>query len=144
MCLVMLSSALSQTLTLNASWYGPGFIGHTTANGEIYDGQKYTAAHKTLPFGSILDVCYKTRCIRLRINDRGPYIAGRDLDLSVASARALHVTGVHPVRVTVVRIPLRNEFALRKKEGKETLRPSPASDQSIEKSKRAIPPAEEE
>ena len=121
----MLSQPLwSQVLTLNASWYGPGFLGHTTANGEIYDGKKITVAHKSYRFGTILKICYKTRCIVATVNDRGPYIEGRDLDLSVASAEALHFTGVHPVHVTVVRIPLRNEFHLQKMAHDETVTPS--------------------
>lgn len=117
----------SPTLTLNASWYGPGFIGHKTANGEIYDGKKITVAHKSYRFGTILNICYKARCIWATVNDRGPYISGRDLDLSVASAEALHFTGVHPVQVNVVSVPLPREPQLRKKDHDETASPSAAS-----------------
>lgn len=95
--------------TMVASWYGKPFLGHKTASGEIYDGKKITVAHKSYRFGTILKICYKARCILATVNDRGPYIEGRDIDLSVASAEALHFTGVHPVRVTVVSVPKRRE-----------------------------------
>jgi rare lipoprotein A len=69
-----------------SSWYGPNFHGRLTANGERYNMHGYTAAHKTLPFGTTLEVCYK-RCTTVRINDRGPYIGSRELDLSYAAAK---------------------------------------------------------
>ena len=68
-----------------SSWYGSYFHGRTTANGETYNMHSYTAAHKTLPFGTKLRVCYKG-CVDVRINDRGPYIGQRELDLSYAAA----------------------------------------------------------
>lgn len=77
-----------------ASWYGPGFHGNHTANGETYDMFALTAAHKTLPFGTWLKVTYGGRSVFVRINDRGPYIAGRFLDLSAGSARAIGLTGI--------------------------------------------------
>ena len=61
-----------------ASWYGPGFNGNLTANGEVYNMYGHTAAHKTLPFGTKLRVCYQG-CVDVRINDRGPYIGAREL-----------------------------------------------------------------
>ena len=67
------------------SWYGSYFHGRLTANGEIYNMYAFTAAHKTLPFGTVLQVCY-TKCVNVRINDRGPYIGSRELDLSYAAA----------------------------------------------------------
>ena len=67
------------------SWYGSYFHGRLTANGEIYNMYDFTAAHKTLPFGTVLQVCY-TKCVNVRINDRGPYIGSRELDLSYAAA----------------------------------------------------------
>ena len=84
-----------------ASWYGPGFQGNTTANGEIYNMYGHTAAHKTLPFGTKLQVCYNG-CVDVRINDRGPFIGGRQLDLSYGAARAigLDAPGVDYVSVT--------------------------------------------
>lgn len=78
-----------------ASWYGPGFHGNRTANGERYDMHKLTAAHRTLPFGSIVAVRSRTtgRTVTVRINDRGPFARGRILDLSLAGAKALSMTG---------------------------------------------------
>ncbi len=78
-----------------ASWYGPGFHGNKTANGERYDMHKLTAAHRTLPFGSIVVVRSRTtgRTVTVRINDRGPFARGRVLDLSLAGAKALSMTG---------------------------------------------------
>ena len=74
-----------------ASWYGPGFHGRTTANGEKFDMYELTAAHKTLPFGTRV-VVHNPRTgkdVVVRINDRGPYAKGRILDLSKAAASAL-------------------------------------------------------
>jgi rare lipoprotein A len=72
-----------------ASWYGQEFAGRTTANGEIFDPMLFTAAHRTLPFGTVVDVQnVKTQqSVRVRINDRGPYIGGRMIDLSYAAAQ---------------------------------------------------------
>lgn len=84
-----------------ASWYGPGFHGNLTANGETYDQYAMTAAHKTLPFGTRLRVTNTAngRSVVVRINDRGPFVAGRDLDLSRAAAEALGFAGVATVRI---------------------------------------------
>lgn len=78
-----------------ASWYGPGFHGRRTANGEVYDMHKFTAAHRTLPLGTIAQVRSLTsgRQVTVRINDRGPFVRGRILDLSLAGAQALGMTG---------------------------------------------------
>ena len=78
-----------------ASWYGPGFHGNKTANGERYDMHQLTAAHRTLPLGSIAVVRSMTtgRQVTVRINDRGPFARGRVLDLSLAGAHALGMTG---------------------------------------------------
>src|SRR4029078_10018079 len=78
-----------------ASWYGPGFHGNKTANGERYDMHQLTAAHRTLPLGSIAVVRSMTtgRQVTVRINDRGPFARGRVLDLSLAGAQALGMTG---------------------------------------------------
>ena len=86
------ASALSAG-TMLTSWYGPGFHGRLTANGERYDMYGLTAAHKTLPFGTRLRVCYD-ECVDVRINDRGPYIGARELDLSYGAAKAIGL--VHP------------------------------------------------
>ena len=84
-----------------ASWYGPGFHGNLTANGTRYDQHASTAAHKTLPFGTRLKVCYDT-CETVTITDRGPFIPGRDLDLSLGTARRIGMesAGVGDVEVT--------------------------------------------
>ena len=89
------------TLALIASYYGPGFHGNLTANGERFNSYASTAAHKSLPFGTKLRVCYST-CEVVRINDRGPFIHGRSLDLSEGTARriGLHSRGVGQVKVT--------------------------------------------
>ena len=78
-----------------ASWYGPGFHGNKTANGERYDMHQLTAAHRTLPLGSIAIVrsISSGREVTVRINDRGPFAKGRVLDLSLAGAQALEMTG---------------------------------------------------
>lgn len=78
-----------------ASWYGPGFHGNKTANGEEYDMHKLTAAHRTLPLGSIAVVRSVStgREVTVRINDRGPFAKGRVLDLSHAGAEAIGMIG---------------------------------------------------
>jgi rare lipoprotein A len=78
-----------------ASWYGPGFHGNKTANGERYDMHQLTAAHRTLPLGSIAVIRSMStgRQVTVRINDRGPFARGRVLDLSFAGAQALGMTG---------------------------------------------------
>ena len=75
------------------SWYGGYFHGRTTANGETYNMYGHTAAHKTLPFNTELRVCYKG-CVDVRINDRGPYVGARELDLSYGAAKAIGL--IHP------------------------------------------------
>ncbi|MDQ6802401.1 MAG: septal ring lytic transglycosylase RlpA family protein [Acidobacteriota bacterium] len=91
-----------------ASWYGQEFAGRTTANGEIFDPLLFTAAHRTLPFGTVLDVQNpKThQNVRVRINDRGPYIGGRMIDLSYAAAQQIGLIepGSGEVELTVVKL----------------------------------------
>ncbi|XOD68748.1 MAG: septal ring lytic transglycosylase RlpA family protein [Flavobacteriales bacterium AspAUS03] len=74
-----------------ASWYGPGFHGRKTANGQIFDMRKFTAAHKTLPFGTKLKVTNPKngKTVTVTINDRGPRPKGRILDLSQAAFKAI-------------------------------------------------------
>jgi len=76
-----------------ASWYGPRFHGRKTANGEIFDQEAFTAAHKKFRFGTILRLTNPNneKSIIVRINDRGPYIKGRELDLSKAAALELGI-----------------------------------------------------
>ncbi len=89
-----------------ASWYGPGFEGRLTANGERFDSSQMTAAHKTLRFGTVVDVRRTDTGaeVRVRINDRGPFVAGRIIDLSRAAGEALDMldSGVAPVEMRVV------------------------------------------
>jgi rare lipoprotein A len=85
-----------------ASWYGPGFEGLPTASGEPYDPYGYTAAHKTLPLGTDLTVSYGGRSVQVTVNDRGPYVGRRELDLSQGAAEYLGLTreGVDYVEYT--------------------------------------------
>ncbi|HEV8433075.1 MAG TPA: septal ring lytic transglycosylase RlpA family protein, partial [Thermoanaerobaculia bacterium] len=89
-----------------ASWYGEEFAGRTTANGEIFDPMLLTAAHRTLPFGTIVDVKNSTtgQTVRVRINDRGPFVGNRMIDLSFAAAQQIGLIdpGSGQVDVTVV------------------------------------------
>ncbi len=84
-----------------ASWYGPGFEGATTASGEPFDATDYTAAHKTLPFGTKLTVTLEGRSVVVRVNDRGPFVAGRDLDLSQAAAEQIGLIELGEATVSV-------------------------------------------
>lgn len=74
-----------------ASWYGPGFHGRTTANGEKYNMYAYTAAHKTYKFGTRLRITHNGKSVIVKINDRGPYVGNRKIDLSKAAARDLGI-----------------------------------------------------
>ena len=89
-----------------ASWYGNKFHGRTTANGETYNMYEHTAAHKTLPFNTIIKVVtLKTGLSTLvRINDRGPFIEGRIIDLSLSAARDLNLVkeGIAEVRLEII------------------------------------------
>lgn len=86
--------------TMVASWYGSE-SGNQTANGEPFDGSSYTAAHRTLPFGTKLRVTYQGKSVVVRVNDRGPFKRGRQLDLAHAPALKIGLTkaGVDSVRV---------------------------------------------
>jgi rare lipoprotein A len=87
-----------------ASWYGPGFHGRKTANGERYNMYAMTAAHRTLPLSSYAEVTNlkNNRSVIVRINDRGPYYGNRVLDLSYAAAKELgiHKKGTGNVKIT--------------------------------------------
>ncbi len=89
-----------------ASWYGgdDGFEGKPTASGEIYDSSKLTAAHRDLPLGTVVDVTSLDtgRAVRVRINDRGPFVKGRIIDLSHAAAQEIAMLGPGVARVRVV------------------------------------------
>ncbi|HWR51374.1 MAG TPA: septal ring lytic transglycosylase RlpA family protein [Bryobacteraceae bacterium] len=84
-----------------ASWYGPPYHGRAAASGEIYDMEKLTAAHRTLPFGTMVRVRNLTneREVEVRVNDRGPFVKDRIIDLSKAAAREIHMIGPGTARV---------------------------------------------
>jgi rare lipoprotein A len=89
-----------------ASWYGPGFHGKTTTSGETYNMYQLTAAHPTLPMGTILQVTNleNDRTVQVRVNDRGPFVKDRILDLSYAAARVVHMVekGTARVRLEII------------------------------------------
>ena len=97
-----------ETMQGIASWYGQEFAGRTTANGEIFDPLLLTAAHRSLPFGTVVDVMNPatSQTVRVRINDRGPYVGKRVIDLSFAAAQKIGLVepGSGNVMMTVVRI----------------------------------------
>jgi len=94
---------------VKASWYGPGLNGHLTTTGERFDDNRLTAASTNLPLGSIVKVTNPDtgRSVRVRINDCGPYVKGRSLDLSKRAAEKIGIThdGVAHVKVTTVKVP---------------------------------------
>jgi rare lipoprotein A len=103
-----------------ASWYGQEFHGRPTSNGEIYNMHDLTAAHRTLPFGTVVEITnlQNGRSVMVRINDRGPFVGNRIIDLSYAAARMLDMVGpgTIPVRLEVVKevspAPAGQRFAL--------------------------------
>jgi len=99
MLILFVSTAYAEV----ASVYGgrDGYCGSRTANGERVNCSAMTAAHRRLPFGTRVRVC-RSRCVTVRINDRGPWVRGRDIDLSPAAARAIGLDGTG--RVTVSRL----------------------------------------
>lgn len=92
--------------TMIASWYGPKFHGKQTANTEKYNQMALTAAHKTLPFGTMLRVTnpLNGKQVIVRINDRGPYIKGRDLDLSKGAALQLGMIEKGVIKVEIEKL----------------------------------------
>lgn len=100
------AQAGGKTITGPASWYGPGFQGRRTANGERFDQNALTAAHRTLPFGTKVKVTCRNsgRSVTVRINDRGPFTGGRVIDLSRAAASQIGIQrrGVGPVSIEVL------------------------------------------
>jgi rare lipoprotein A len=92
-----------------ASWYGIPFQGRRTSNGEIYDMHEFTAAHRTLPFNAVVRVTNlrNGKQTEVRINDRGPFVANRVIDLSLSAAQAIEMvgTGTAPVRLEIISGP---------------------------------------
>lgn len=104
---LILIAAPSYASTMKASWYDcakPGECSKSkiTASGEKFNPNALTAAHKTLPFGTLLRVTHKGKSVIVRINDRGPFIKGRHLDLSRAAARKIGCGGVCTVKVEII------------------------------------------
>ena len=95
-----------------ASWYGPNFNGQKTSNGEIYNMYAFTAAHKTLPMNTIVKVTNlrNNKSVIVRINDRGPFVANRIIDLSYAAAKqiGLDKSGTAPVKLEVIKFEGKN------------------------------------
>ena len=87
--------------TVIASWYGPGFYGNRTACGQLYTPEIVGVAHRTLPCGTMLELEFRGRVVRVPVIDRGPFIAGRTLDLSNATRAALTCSDLCPVRMQV-------------------------------------------
>ena len=83
--------------TAKASWYGPGLYGNTTADGTLFTADTWCVAHKTLPFGTVVQITYGGKTVDVPVRDRGPYVAGREFDVSAAVARSLGFSGVHPI-----------------------------------------------
>lgn len=95
------------TFAALASWYGNPYHGRMTANGEIYNMNAMTAAHRSLPFGTRVRVCSNRtgRCAVVRINDRGPYAGDRSIDLSRAAAKSIGVYSEGVGEVTITKVP---------------------------------------
>ena len=95
--------------TGNASWYGPNFDGKKTANGERFNAESLTAAHPSLPFGSWVRIvnARNGKFEMVRINDRGPYQEGREIDVSYRVARKIGLinSGVSQVRLELLQLP---------------------------------------
>lgn len=103
--LLLITANLFSTPAI-ASWYTADKKNALTANGEIFDNNALSAAHKTLTFGSIVKVSYGDKSVQVRINDRGPYIEGRDIDLTPKAAKEL---GIYDIGVAQVDIEIISE-----------------------------------
>lgn len=107
--IALLIKGVKHTAVFTASYYGDndGFNGQKTANGEIFNKDDFTAAHKSLPFGTILKVTYPVtgKSVEVKINDRGPFVKGRDIDLSYGAAVKIGLVkdGVGKVKVTLIK-----------------------------------------
>ena len=95
-------AAITGWKTAKASWYGSGFYGRHTADGTTYNATIILVANKTLPFGTKVAISYGGRTVIAPVKDRGPYVAGRDFDLSAGLAKALGFSGVQTIRWAIV------------------------------------------
>ena len=102
--LAVIVALFSATVAAHADVASYYWTGTKTANGERFNPLGMTAAHRTLPFGTMLRVTYQGRSVVVRVSDRGPFIKGRDLDLSLGAARAIGLTGAGVGHVTVERL----------------------------------------
>lgn len=104
MAMMASSQAMAYKATGHASWYGPGFEGHKTASGERFSRHALTAAHKSLPLHSraLVTNLANNESVVVKINDRGPFVRGRLIDLSQAAARAIGIRGVGKVAITAL------------------------------------------
>ncbi len=119
---ILIGSLLISTLTAEemlsaetyASYYGEAFNGKPTSSGEIFDMNAYTAAHKTLPFGTLLEVTNleNGKKVVVRVNDRGPFIANREIDLSKAAAVSLGMVSKGITRVSIKKVDSLDHAAL--------------------------------
>jgi rare lipoprotein A len=89
--------------TARASWYGPGFYGNTMAGGGKLTPSSMVVAHRSLPFGTRLEVSYRGRSVTAVVRDRGPFIAGRTFDLGPGTAKALGFSGVGTIKYRVAK-----------------------------------------
>jgi rare lipoprotein A len=113
--LAPLAAKAQASETGTASWYGPDFNGKRTANGEVYDKERLTAAHRTLPFGTYLRVrsLDNGSSVVVRVNDRGPFAKDRVIDLSEAAARVIGMIPTGTARVELTPIPREEALAWR-------------------------------
>src|SRR5580700_9960664 len=129
-----------------ASWYGEAFDGQATANGEIYNLNELSAAHKTLPLPSVVEVTNQRngRSLRLRVNDRGPYVEGRIIDVSRRASQLLgfETAGTTPVRVRILKDESIQvaQAAMRGETGRVLLAEAPHSAPAEPRSARPAPP----
>jgi len=124
-----------------ASWYGKDFHGRKTSSGEVYNMYGLSAAHRTLPFGTVLRVteCQRGKSVHVQVNDRGPFVPDREIDLSFGAAKAIGIVadGIAEVGIQIVESPSR-------KTGSGTLTERPtlaARDRSVASS---VPPLRDE
>jgi rare lipoprotein A len=103
--LMFLFTEMSFAQRGTASWYGPGFNGKKTASGQTFNTHSYTAAHKSLAFGTKVRVTnlHNKKSVLVTINDRGPFVRGRVIDLSAAAKNAISMGGTAPVSLEVVK-----------------------------------------
>ena len=106
---LLVSTTISMAGSGKASWYGPNFHGKKTASGEIFNQNAMTAAHNSLPFGTVVKVTYKGKSVNVRINDTGGFGKyGRTFDLSKGAAKAIGCPGVCTVDYEIISKPDRS------------------------------------